>query len=180
MTIVLKLASLLFVAVLAGFSCLTLAASVTPQAVNLRVLPAGKSVLSISSGSGLRKFNLSELETLGLHEVATHTFWPSDDGVYQGPMLADVLKLAGLSAQPFIRVTALDGFSQVIPREDWIHWPLLLATRRDGKPISTRNKGPLRIIYPRDMDKALENSIYRLRWVWMIESIEAVNVEAKQ
>ena len=36
-----------------------------------------------------------------------------------------------------------------------------------------RDKGPLRIIYPRDMDAALQDTRYRLRWVWLVTRIEA-------
>ena len=133
---------------------------------------AAKPVLSITTPAGIRQYTLAELEAVGLTKVTTKTFWPADDGSYQGPLLADVLKLAGLDNTAAIRVSARDGFSQVIPRSDWTRWPLLLATRRDSHPLSARDKGPLRIIYPRDQDPALEDTIYRLRWVWLVRAIE--------
>jgi hypothetical protein len=37
-----------------------------------------------------------------------------------------------------------------------------------------RDKGPFRLIYPRNMAPELAEPLYRLRWVWLIESIEAV------
>lgn len=157
---------------LAACPGLAVAASATPQPVNLPGLAAAKAVLGVTTPAGERRFSLADLEAAGLKEVSTTTFWPADDGVYQGPLLADVLKLAGIGHVAAIRVIALDGFSQVIPRADWDRWPLLLATRCDGKPISTRNKGPLRIIYPRDMDPALADTLYRLRWVWLVRAIE--------
>jgi hypothetical protein len=147
------------------------AASNAPHAVSLAVPAAGKAVLNLTTPSGPRRFSLAELEALGMKEVTTHTFWPADDGTYQGPLLSDVLKRAGIENARAIRVTALDGFSQAIPREDWSRWPLLLATRRDGQPLATREKGPLRVIYPRDTDPRLEDTIYRLRWIWLVRSI---------
>ena len=116
--------------------------------------------------------SLQQLEALGVQRVSTHTFWPDDDGSYEGVLLADVLRAAGLEHAPFVRVAALDGFSQKIPRVDWEKWPVLLATRKAGAAISTRNKGPLRIIYPRDMSDELSNGIYRLRWVWLVTRID--------
>ena len=166
------LATFLLAAALACVPGPVLAAPASPQPISLPRLAAGKPVLSIPTPTGIRKFGLAELEAAGLREVTTKSFWPADDGTYQGPLLADVLKLAGIENAVAIRVTALDGFSQVIPRADWSHWPLLLATRRDGQPLSTRNKGPLRLIYPRDTDKKLEDTVYRLRWVWLVRSIE--------
>ncbi len=139
-------------------------------------LASGPEVLSIAAPAGVRHFDLPQLEALGLKSLRTHTFWPADDGNYQGPLLADVLKSASIEQAGALRFTGLDGFSQIIPREDWVRWPLLLATRRDGKPISRHDKGPLRLIYPRDSDKTLEDPIYRLRWVWLLRSIEPVTL----
>lgn len=136
---------------------------------------AAKAVLNITTPAGIRKFTLAELEAAGIGKITTKTFWPADDGTYQGPLLAEVLKLAGIDGAAAVRVTALDGFSQVIPRSDWTRWPLMLATRRDGQPLSAREKGPLRIIYPRDQDPVLEDTLYRLRWVWLVRAIEPVD-----
>ena len=131
-----------------------------------------RQVLVIEGPQGLRRYTLAQLEALGVHEVTTSTFWPDDNGTYQGPLLADVLRDAGLAGAPLVRVVALDGFSQRIPHEDWSRWPMVLATRRNGQAMGTRSKGPLRIVYPRDMDPSLEQGIYRLRWVWMVSRID--------
>lgn len=117
--------------------------------------------------------SLADLESLPLYRVTTSTFWPADDGTYEGPLLADVLKRAGLAEAAAVKAVARDGFSQIIPREDWTRWPVMVATRRDGQPMTARTKGPLRIIYPRDMDKILHDTVYRLRWVWLLQSLEA-------
>lgn len=130
-------------------------------------------VLSIATPEGTVKLSLADLEGLGMHRVETRTFWPEDDGSYAGPLLSKVLERAGLDKAAFIRVRARDGFSQVIPRQDWERWPVILATQRDGKPMTARHKGPLRIIYPRNTAPELEDAVYRLRWVWLVVSIEA-------
>lgn len=140
----------------------------------LHAQPAGTTVLTVHGPAGVRKFSLAELEAGGLHRITTSTFWPDDDGTYEGPLLAEVLKRAGIENAESIRIRARDGFSQVMPRQDWQTWPVLLATRRDGKPMPPRAKGPLRVIYPRDMAPELSDPVYRLRWVWLVEAIEPV------
>lgn len=151
------------------------AAGAEPVPVQLGPLPATSASVSFSAqGASATRLSIAEIEALGLHQVRTATFWSADDGIYQGPLLSEVLKAVGLDEAKAIRVVALDGFSQVLPRADWTRWPVLLATRRDGKPMSVRNKGPFRIIYPRDMSPDLQDPSYRLRWVWLIRSIEAV------
>ena len=144
-----------------------------PRAVTLTISKATAPLLTLHGASGKVQLSLAELESLGMHEVRTTTFWPEDDGSYAGPLLRDVLQRAGLDKADEIRVRAKDGFSQVIPRQDWERWPVLLATRHDGQLMRPRNKGPLRIIYPRDMSPELADSVYRLRWVWLVDSIEA-------
>lgn len=145
-----------------------------PQPVTLPASASKQPVLTVRSAAGPKRFSIANLEALGTYRVATSTFWPDDDGTYEGPLLRDVLKSAGLDQAASVRVRAHDGFSQVLPREDWQKWPVMLATRRDGKPMSPRHKGPLRIIYPRDMAPELADTVYRLRWVWLVDTIEAV------
>jgi len=116
--------------------------------------------------------SLAEIEAIGLFRVSTTTFWPKDDGVYEGVLLSSLLKHVGLADVKELTIWAVDGFSQNIPREDWIMWPILLATRRDGKAMTRRQKGPTRIIYPRDLAPILKDDRYHLRWVWMINEIE--------
>jgi len=113
-----------------------------------------------------------DIEALGLHRVTTSTFWPADDGTYEGVLLSELLAAFGLEDARAIRISAADGFSQIMPREDWARWPVMLATRKNGKLMSRRNKGPFRIIYPRDSDPTLEDLSYRLRWVWLVKRIE--------
>lgn len=162
-----------FLTCLLSFSSLGLLAQTgAPQAVSLSALPAGKAVLTVKGTNGVRQFSIAELENLGTYRLSTKTFWPADDGIYEGVLLSTILKQAGIENSAAIRVRARDGFSQIIPHQDWEKWPILLATRRSGNAIPTRDKGPLRIIYPRDMAPELADSLYRLRWVWLVDLIE--------
>ena len=42
----------------------------------------------------------------------------------------------------------------------------------DGKPMSIRDKGPLMLVYPFDLDADLYNEKYFSRSVWQIKEIE--------
>ncbi|NMG67697.1 molybdopterin-dependent oxidoreductase [Azoarcus indigens] len=159
----------------AGYSSYSSYSPARPQPTSLAPLSGELPVIALGIRGSARQVNTAELERGMLYQVRTRSFWPADDGVYQGPLLADVLSRYGMGKVKAIRVFGGDGFSQLIPCEDWERWPLVLATRREGHPLSRREKGPVRIIYPRDMDKTLEDTLYRLRWVWLIERIEPVN-----
>jgi len=173
---VVRLVVALAIALIAGLQTMSghaAEATAQPQSISLPPLTATEPVLSIVTPAGSRSFSLVDLEALGLWQVSTSTFWPDDQGPYAGPLLADVLRLGGLADASAVRIAARDGFSQVIPRSDWERWPILLATRRAGQPMVIRDKGPMRIIYPRDMSDELKDTKYRLRWIWLVSRIEA-------
>lgn len=154
------------------------AAGPAPEPVKTDSLPAlpasSRVVLQVGAPGQERSFTLAQIEAVGLHRVTTSTYWPSDDGTYEGPLLRDVLAAAGIASAAQVRVTAIDGFTQAIPREDWTRWPVMVATRKNGAPLNVRDKGPLRIVYPRDMDPVLHESQYRLRWAWMVKGIAPI------
>ncbi|THF66328.1 hypothetical protein E6C76_05655 [Pseudothauera nasutitermitis] len=164
-----------FAALFLFVSAVRAAPAGAPYPVTLPAFPAGPQVLSTVAPDGAtQRYSMADLEALGTWELTTSTFWPGDDGTYQGVLLSALLRDAGLAEAAAVRLVAQDGFSQVIPRADWVTWPVLLASRRDGGAMARRDKGPLRIIYPREMDGALHDAVYRLRWIWMLARIEAV------
>lgn len=144
----------------------------TPVPIVLDGRVEDETALSLAVRGKEFRLTRSELESIRPHRVQTSTFWSADHGTFEGPLLRDVLARVGLDSAEAVRLTGLDGFSNVIPRQDWERWPILIASRNDGKPIPISAKGPLRIIYPRDMDAELLEPIYRLRWVWLLARIE--------
>lgn len=142
-----------------------------PRPVILPPPPPGPPVLAVESPSGPRTFSVADLEALGLHEMDADLVWPGENDTYQGVLFSAVLKAAGMADALAVRVTALDGYSAVIPAEDWVRWPLLLATRRAGQPMAVRDKGPLRILYPLTPTEVLASPEMDVRWVWMVSAI---------
>ncbi|WP_022665563.1 molybdopterin-dependent oxidoreductase [Desulfospira joergensenii] len=143
--------------------------------IRLPEISSKKIILRVGTGSAEREYTHADIESLGLKQIRTSTYWKEDDGVYQGVLLRDLLRNAGIEASKGISISALDGFTTKIPREDWENWPVLLATRRDGKIMSIRKKGPLRIIYPKDLGGPVAKIEMRIRWIWAIKSIRPEN-----
>lgn len=169
--------SLLGVVVLLGTAGPVTAANenaAVPSRIELAASADVRPLLEVLGPSVSRRLSIAELESLPLYRVETTTFWPGDEGVFEGPLLSEVLRMVGLDGADAIRVTALDDFTQNIPAEDWKRWPVIVATRHNGAAIPLRAKGPLRIVYPRDMDPALHEPVFRLRWVWLLKRIEVV------
>ena len=145
-----------------------------PQAVTLPPSTNEKVVLSAYSEDGkMHDFTIALFEALGTYRLTTKTFWPSDDGTYEGVLLSDLLKKVGLHGQDKLLIKAIDDYAVTIPREDWTRWPVFLATRRDGKLLSLRNKGPTWLIFPMALDEELAVRSMGAHWDWMIKSFEA-------
>jgi hypothetical protein len=142
------------------------------QDASLPPLSSHDTVLELVSDNGTKSYTINELEALGLKRLETGTFWPADDGIYEGILLADLLKDRGLYEAEELLLTAYDGYMLILPREKWTRWHAFLATRRDGQPIELKSKGPTRIIFPMEMDKALQSNTERSFWIWSLKRIE--------
>jgi len=122
-----------------------------------------------------RMLTVVELEALGTWRVRTVSPWEEGQIVLEGPLLRDVLAYVGLQDAARILVRSRDGHAPEIPREDWRDYPVVLATRADGRPLGHRHKGPTRIVYPLLEYPELASPDRHARWVWLIASIEATD-----
>lgn len=143
-----------------------------PEKVELPPLAKSDPVLDVATAKGVESYDLATIEALGLYRLTTTG--PFEDGspTFEGVLLADLLAKVGMTEADGVELAASDGYSFVIPREDWTTYPLLLATRQDGQPLEER--GPLRIIYPVSSHPELADESYNPRWVWALTSMKAV------
>ncbi|RUX36041.1 hypothetical protein EN742_12890 [Mesorhizobium sp. M4A.F.Ca.ET.020.02.1.1] len=118
---------------------------------------------------------LRQLEKLGLYSVSTPSPFEKGQLVFQGVLFRDVVKLVGLEGESSVVLRAVDDYVQVIPKEDWIEGPLLLATRQDGKLLTRRTQGPTRLIYPLDDYPAFDTPVRKPRWIWLIKTMAPGN-----
>jgi hypothetical protein len=160
--------------ILALFPGLSIAKEVKITDIVLAPLGGSKVILRVKTPSGERTYTHAQLEAIGLKKMNTTTYWPEDSGEFDGVLLKDLLRDAGIEDAVEVRITALDNYMTLIPRRDWRNWDVMLATRYEQKKMSIRNKGPLRIIYPKDRGGKIADSDMRLRWIWAIQTIAPV------
>lgn len=68
-----------------------------------------------------------------------------------GPLLADVLKAAGVSApNPKLAMRAVDGYAPTISLADAARYRYIVATHLDGQPMPLGGLGPLWAVYDAD------------------------------
>lgn len=140
-----------------------------PSAPVAAQTPAG---IQVTDAGGVAVGNLSAdaIAALPTARIRTATPW-SERADYEGPLLADVIRLAagGGGALPgSVRLGAADDYTVRIPLADVERFRPILADRQDGRPLSLRTRGPYWLIFPFDDTPAIQNDIWYYRAIWQI------------
>ena len=141
--------------------------------------PSGQVILTVTgkigttNADGAAVFDLAMLDAMAGREMTAETPWFDGVHTFTGTLLSAVLDAAGASGAA-LRVRAINGYEAVIPMEDVNAYPIILATRIDGKVLSVRDKGPIFVIYPFDASPELYNEVYFGRSVWQVEAMEVL------
>lgn len=149
------------------------AAAAGPTAVDLGPIDHAPATLVVVSPDGTQRvYSPAELEEFPTYRLVTTTPWRPREAQFEGVLLRDVLTAGGLGAASGILMTAENDYIAVIPRALWDEAPILLATRVNGHPLTTRERGPILVV--------MEDAAYRAHplagpgmLVWMVAKIEA-------
>ncbi len=138
--------------------------------------PTGPVVLTVTgkisntNAGDTAQFDLAMLEKLKGRKGEMETPWTTGKVTFEGPLLREILAAVGATGTS-LKVRALNDYAADVPAED-AKLDTILATKLDGKPMSIRDKGPLMLVYPFDLDSSLYNEKYFSRSVWQIKEIE--------
>lgn len=140
-------------------------------------IPKGKVILSITGNIRLKNaddradFDMDMLAALPQHSFSTSNPWYKESKKFTGPLLRDVLALAGAQGS-MLKAEALNNFKVDIPMADTQQFPMVLARLMDDKPMPTREKGPLFIVYPFDTNTELHSARYYSRSAWQLRTLD--------
>jgi len=131
---------------------------------------SAEALLTVVSGDEQIKIQRDDLATLKTATITTGTDWTDGVSTFKGPLVRDVLELAGVKggAPTTVSAKAANDYSVDIPIEDFRKYNVILATEMDDKPLTLRDKGPLWIIYPRDDHSELDDPAINARWIWQL------------
>lgn len=138
--------------------------------------PTGDVILTVSgaitnTNDGTEAaFDIAMLDALPQRTTTTATPWYTDPQSFSGVIVKNLLDAVGAQGTT-VTVTAINDYSAEIPIEDFEANPVILASRVDGELLSIRDKGPLFVIYPFDLDSSLYNEVFFGRSVWQVKSI---------
>ncbi len=139
--------------------------------------PAGPVILVISGqlrhpNVGTQaEFDMNMLAQLPQHSFSTRTPWYKEARKFSGPLLREVLAVAGAYGTT-LHAIALNDYRVDLPFDDAQLHDVLVARLLDDKPMAVRDKGPLFIIYPFDSNPALRTAVYYSRSAWQLKRIE--------
>lgn len=127
--------------------------------------------ITITNGPNGAEFDMDMLNALAQRTTTVETPWTEGKISFAGPLGSALLEAVGATGTS-LKVTALNDYSADVPVADLQQWPVIFATTMDGQPMSVREKGPLFVIYPFDVDSSLYTEMYFNRSVWQIAEIE--------
>jgi hypothetical protein len=140
-------------------------------------MPTGDVILTVTGNvthanvGDTAQFDAAMLEKLASRTGQMETPWTTGKVTFSGPLLRAVLDEAGADGSK-LTVKALNDYAAEIPIADAKTLDTMLAIRMDGALMSVRDKGPLFLIYPFDLDPGLYNEKYFSRSVWQIKEID--------
>jgi hypothetical protein len=151
-------------------SALTATAALALEAPTGPVVLTVKGKISNTNAGDTAQFDMAMLEKLKGRKGEMETPWTEGKVTFEGPLLREVLAAAGATGTS-LKVRALNDYAADVPADD-AKLDTILANKLDGKPMSVRDKGPLMLVYPFDLDADLYNEKYFSRSVWQIKEIE--------
>lgn len=162
---------------IATFGMAASATSMLANAIPVELGPIshGAASLVVSGENGTETYTPAQIEAVGAHRVITRTPWREEDTVFEGALLTDILRANGLLEVSAIRVIAENDYAITIPSNVWTQWPVLVATRVNGKPHNRRERGPIQFVLPMSTDASLGEGNNVDYWVWMAARIEPVD-----
>lgn len=166
-----KLSSALAWISIAVISCLS-------QAVAEESLPQprGRIILTISgeitktNNGDKAEFDLDMLHALGTRAISMTTSWTDGTQEFSGVLMRNLMAAVGAKGKT-VEAIALNDYTYAIDIEDFSLYPVIAATKLNGKILRIRDKGPLWIVYPLDTFTEVEKVSIERRMVWQLRQL---------
>lgn len=117
------------------------------------------------------RLNRHDFTNLGLSVLETQTPWTEGVKRFEGVWGHQLLAHANTEGTEAI-ATAINDYSVSIPVDDFVEGSIFFAISVDGKPLTTRTKGPVWAIYPFSDNQSFLDPVYQARAIWQLKSLE--------
>jgi len=138
--------------------------------------PEGKVILTVSGNitntndGDQAEFDLDMLHALGTQAISVTTSWTDGTQEFSGVRMRDLMETVGAMGQA-VKAISLNGSTYTIEIQDFLRYPVILATKLNGKILKVRDKGPLWIVYPLYEFTEREKLSIEPRMVWQLQQL---------
>jgi hypothetical protein len=157
-------------------SLLTLCIGTFAMAEDSQVLK-GSTILTISvglereDGGDTFVFDRAALSALPATNFETSTVWTNGVSSFTGVSLQNLALELGVNDGWFL-ATAINDYTVKIPLSDAVEGGPIIAYLKDGDEMSIRDKGPLWVIYPYDLNIDYRSEVIFSRSIWQLNRLE--------
>lgn len=141
--------------------------------------PTGEVILTVSGAitkhntDKTAAFDFDMLSAMPAESFETTTIWTEGAQAFTGVSLNALLEHVGVDGQMLL-ASAINDYQVEIPASDAAEGGPIVAYLRNGEPMSVRNKGPLWIVYPYDLNEDYRSETIYSRSIWQLDRIEVV------
>lgn len=138
--------------------------------------PTGPLILTISgnitktNNGDKAEFDRDMLHALGTRTLSITTSWTDGTQDLSGVLMRDLMAAVGAQGKT-VEAIALNDYTYTISIEDFSLYPVIIATKLNGKILKIRDKGPLWIIYPLDTFTEEQKVDIERRMVWQLKQL---------
>lgn len=133
-----------------------------------------QSLLTLRNGSDLPvEVTLQDLDRLPQYSFETTTQWTEGPIAFSGPALKDVLAKVDAGDDPtqVIHLIAANNYEVILDLELVEDTVPIVATRMNGETFGVRDKGPLWVVFPYDLDTEYQKEGVYSASIWQLVEI---------
>jgi hypothetical protein len=165
--------NILCVAILSIFSQSNAFADEMPRPDGDIILTLSGEITNTNTEDGRLELDLVMLQAMPVTKFKTNTIWLEKAVEFTGVNLKAILDYAGASGT-LIHAIALNDYKVDIPADTVDADAPLVAYHIDGEIMSTREKGPLWVVYPYDQDAKYRTEVVYSRSIWQLDRLTSV------
>ena len=129
--------------------------------------------ISVTNQDEAAVFDRAMLESMETVTFTTSTIWTEGPQTFTGVPLSELMEAVGATGSS-MKATAINDYAVDIPREDWVQDGPILAYLNDGEEMPVRDKGPLWVVYPYDLNASYQSEVFYSRSIWQLDRIVVV------
>ena len=117
---------------------------------------------------------VSQLEKLTQSKFTIFNIYKKETINYRGILLKDFVNTFAKKSITKIIIEAIDGYKIVFEKKEWHDWDIMFALRENGKLLTTRMNGPMKVVIPYEKSIGIDETYFAPKWIWAIKKITFV------